>query len=310
MSEIVLSGIDGGNPLGFLAAVGVLRTAVCTWPTATPRMGWKRHAGAFRPVLAMDEDIDESVFAARIKATLRSMKDDPAFDISDDLKIPIEIFRQEANAAMKASTQADRKTVDFLAAFGADILLPTEKKGNIADTAFRTMRGSGHQHFLKMMRQLAEDTEPVHIHKTLFSMWRYDDPVKNHTLRWDPADDTRYALQWREPSGDPRRETAGSMWGANRLAIEALPLFPTAPQLRSLETTGFRKDESRRVFFSWPIWEPLLAIDTVRSVLALKELQHPRPDRDRLEAIGIVEVYRCQRITQGKFRNFSPAASV
>jgi hypothetical protein len=42
----------------------------------------------------------------------------------------------------------------------------------------------------------------------------------------------------------------------------------------------------------------------------MKELQQDRPDRRKLLAYGIVEVYRCQRLTVGKYRNFGPAYAV
>jgi hypothetical protein len=48
----------------------------------------------------------------------------------------------------------------------------------------------------------------------------------------------------------------------------------------------------------------------VRSVLALDTLQAARPDRRELAARGIAEVFRCERITVGKFRNFTPATAV
>ena len=32
MSELTLKGLDGANPLGFLAAIGTLRIATVVWP--------------------------------------------------------------------------------------------------------------------------------------------------------------------------------------------------------------------------------------------------------------------------------------
>jgi len=45
----------------------------------------------------------------------------------------------------------------------------------------------------------------------------------------------------------------------------------------------------------------------LRSLMTLPELQNDEPDRHALAAMGIAEIYRCQRITQGKCRNFTPA---
>ena len=135
----------------------------------------------------------------------------------------------------------------------------------------------------------------------MFLPWQYADDRPN--LRWDPVDDRRYALRWNEPSGDPVR----TMRGANRLAVEALPLFPTAAGERRLQTTGFSQRPGQGVMFTWPIWDVPLKMGTVRSVLSLPELQEPRPNRDVLSAMGIVEVYRSERITRDKYRNFTAA---
>ena len=97
------------------------------------------------------------------------------------------------------------------------------------------------------------------------------------------------------------------MRGANRLAVEALPLFPAAPGEGGLQTTGFTQRRGKGVLFTWPIWEVPLHLDTVRSLLSLAELQEPRPDRESLAARGVVEIYRSQRTTRDKYRNFTPA---
>jgi hypothetical protein len=167
------------------------------------------------------------------------------------------------------------------------------------------MSGAGRQHFLKTMQNLVAQTRTEHMHKTLFQRWDYSDPVRNMSLRWDPYDDNRYALRWSDPSGDPERERGGAMWGANRLAIEGLPLFPVMPGAQQLETTGFRTAGSRETFWTWPIWEPYIGLDEVRSLVALDDLQADTPNRTRLSARGVVEVLRSQRLTVDMYRNFT-----
>ena len=207
----------------------------------------------------------------------------------------------------------DRRDADFLAAFGSEVVeskVNGKPTGQIADTAFRTMSGAGHQHFLGTMRTFIADTAPEHLDKAVFEIWRYDDPLEKHSLRWDPLDDIRYALRWDNPSGDRNRKLGGSMWGANRLAIEALPLFPTHPIGDRLRTTGFAVRPNRTTELTWPVWSAAIGVREVRSLLSLSQLHEPTPDRTQLASRGIVEVYRCQRLTQGKYRNFTPARPV
>lgn len=98
------------------------------------------------------------------------------------------------------------------------------------------------------------------------------------------------------------------MRGANRLAIEALPLLPTMPTDGRLATTAFQGSGARGTFFTWPIWNVPLGVAVVASLLfRASELT----DRSDLRSpLGIVALYTSARITTGKFRNFTPAAPV
>ena len=298
---LLLNGLDGSNLLGFLAAVGVLRVATKADSQANYRARWEIRAGHWSPVLLGDTTLTAGGLIELLMATLTETKGDQAFGFADDLTINCEEFRKVAQSACNAADLTDRHYADFIAAFGCDSLPISAKDSRIQDTALRTMSGAGHQHFVGSMRKLVAETNPDHLRGTLFEPWQYSDPKPS--LRWDPLDDRRYALRWKEPSGDPVR----TMRGANRLAVEALPLFPTAPGERDLHTTGFSQRRGEGVLFTWPIWEVPLTIDTVRSLLSLAELQKPQPDRKRLLARGVVEIYRSQRITRDKYRNFTPA---
>ena len=301
-SGLLLSGLDGGNLLGFLAATGTLRVVTHADPTGRWRLGWKVYGGAWTPILFGEEKLSERDLIDELLIPVLKGKDsDPAeaFEFADNLSISQEQFRDVAKAAQDAAKFDNQRSADFIAAFGCESLATSDKK--IQDTALRTMSGAGHQHFLRSMRELVETTEQHHLWSTLFETWQYSDD--RPSLRWDPADDRRHALRWKRPAGDPVR----TMRGANRLALEALPLLPTAPQAKELHTTGFSQRRGEGVFFSWPIWECPLGTDVVRSLFSLAELQNTRPNRGRLQAMGIVEIFRCERITVEKYRNFTPA---
>ncbi|HEY0233375.1 MAG TPA: hypothetical protein VGC55_19160 [Dokdonella sp.] len=305
--ELLLAGIDGANPLGFLAALGTLRTAVRSAENATAfRLRWIEHANAWRPVLIATSPLDPDTLVTRLQAQLARSADDPAFALGDDPSVPLDDYRRYARRAAAAALTGDRAWADFAAAFASEV--PLNDDGRVPDTALRTMSGAGHQHFIKFMRNFIDQTQPRHLHKTLFEEWRYDDPVQNMTLRWDPSDDSRYALRWSDPSGDPERRQTGSMWGANRLAIEALPLMPTLPTRRRLETAGFHTEGARKTHWTWPIWNVAAGLDTIRSLLDMTDVQRcgrtDAPVRG-LRARGIVEIYRSRRVTTGKFRNFT-----
>lgn len=305
-----LDGLDGGHPLGFLAALGTIANSLQACPGSRPCLRWEQRHGAWRPSLRLGLSMDEQGFVLALSEFLRQQAEHPAFNLATDLKIDTTSYRNAALTAQRQAQAADRRYADFIAAFGSEAVQSVVDKkptGNIADTAFRTMTGAGHQHFITSMRTIALDTTAEHLHKALFASWVYDDPAERHSMRWDPMDDSRYALRWRNPSGDPQRKQAGSVWGANRLAIEGLIFYPTAPIGSMLLTTGFSEPPKEGVRWTWPIWDGWLGIDVIRSLVAHRELQQLCPDRERLAPLGVVEVYRSHRITQGKYRNFSNA---
>ena len=187
-----------------------------------------------------------------------------------------------------------------MASFGCELVVSRDRK-SIQDTALRTMSGAGHQDFLYTMKQLHDKTEASHLRRSLFETWDYSD--RKLGLRWDPEEDRRYALRWNNPS-DGRG--VNTMHGANRLAVEALPLFPAILGDRRLNTTGF-SNRNGAVLFTWPIWEGALSMDVVRSLLALPDVQKAESDRAHLYAMGVVEVYRSQRLNVERYRNFARA---
>ena len=298
--SLLLSGLDGGNPLGFLAAIGTLRVATLADKSATWLLGWLECGGIWTPFLACSSVISQNGLTELLMSAM-NRNDNQAFKIADNLNMDPKDFRAKAQEACQSATPHDRNYADFVASFGSESVVARDN--TIQDTAFRTMSGVGNQHFLKFMRELAKKTKSQHLRTSLFEQWRYSD--KRPSLRWDPMDDRRYALRWDKPVSG----TVRTMRGANRLAVEALPLFPTAHKGAKLHTTGFLLHR-RNTFLTWPIWEAPLNVDVVRSLLSLSQLQSTQPDRSILQSIGVKEVYRSQRITADRYRNFTTSFSV
>jgi hypothetical protein len=300
---LIMRGLDGANPLAFLASLGVLRVLTRADPDLSAKLAWCVSEGAWRPRLQVAHRLQDDQFAQRVFDACRATHCRAALELGDDLNLEPAAYRSFVVAAAASARSGELAQAEFATSFACEVTV--NENGSVQDTAFRTMSGAGHQHFLKTMRNLIIETQVPHIRRALFQRWDYGDPVRNMALRWDPADDSRYALRWSDPSGDPERQRGGAMWGANRLAIEGLPLFPVMPTVQQLETTGFRTAGSRGTFLTWPIWEGPVGLDEVRSLLAMQELQAETPDRKRLSARGVVEVFRAQRLTVSKFRNLT-----
>lgn len=306
LHKLCCPGIDGSNPLGFLSALGLLRTAVELDPSA--KLNWQK-SGVWTPVLWLTEDFTTTGFVEALHSRLGGRESDFHFTaLGQNTTVPQAVFRAALLDAREHSAITARTTVDFFAALGTDALVSENDGITIQDTALRTMAGAGHQHFLETMRNVIKACSAGHLKKALFDAWQYDDPTQTMSLRFDPLGDNRYALQWRNPSGDPSRKKSGSMLGANRLAIEALPFFPTAPGSRFIQTVGFKGHRSRDTFFRWPLWTTPICAKVVSSLLATNLIQSDnKPD---YREYGVSEIFASQRITVGKVRNFTPAQAV
>jgi hypothetical protein len=128
-------------------------------------------------------------------------------------------------------------------------------------------------------------------------------------MRWDIEEDRRYALRWKDPQAD----TTTSQWGANRLAIEALPLKQTAPVGGRLKTTGFVSGGKKNTYFFWPIWSCPISIDIFKSVIGYVTGIDSK-NTPIFQSMGIDAVFRSQRIWKGNppndYSNFCPATQI
>ena len=310
--ELLLSGIDGSNPLGFLTAVGALRVLddALSGPV---RLGWRLHRGSWKPVLAgCGSDVGDIC-----DAVLDELKKSPTtvFDIGKENrngknsnKFPFSHcrFARELKDGQKKALPSRRRDVDFLASFGTE-LYPDVKKDEFQETRFRMVRSgdSNKQGMLFYAKANLDAVKRSHIERALFDSWDYRDG--GFGLRWDPIEDRDHALLWSDPSASGAADGSGVMLAANCLAVEALRCFPTFAIGEQARTTGFHC-EGQAPCFVWPIWTPGVSVETLRSLLALSHL-HERPlRRPSLLARGIEEVYCSRRIPQNKYySNFEPA---
>ncbi len=305
-TELTLPALQGSSLLGFMASLGAFRTLATLPEGSDVRMRWVPRGGSYCPVLRLPSPTAPEVIVEKLHAALRGLAGHYVITVDKDLKIHRGVFRKlAAKATEDFLTHTDPTAASMVAAFGCDA--GGNEDGTIEDTAFRTMSGAGHQHFLEFMNLLAKETTPEQLREALFGPWRYRD--SSPTMRWDAEDDRRYALRWDEPSKDPVR----TVRGANLLAIAALPLFPVFPtSSTTVVTTGFSGRSSRDTFVTWPIWTGWLALDVVRSLLGSKQLQERSETSAKfLDMYGVAATYRSQRINPtSKYRNFTPAAPV
>ncbi len=303
---LLIEGLDGCNPLAFMALLGV--GSICARILPRVRIGWMAAAGGWRPALH-GYGGSTNDFAQALVDAISAAPPSP-FDIDNRLPFSRDKLRQAMRKEAAECAQGNRWAVDLLAALGSDA--HADEKGLFDDTAFCMVRSgdSAGQGLPAYARSITKDLNAEHVCATLFDAWRYEDD--GFSLRWDPVEDQRYALRWGDPSqASSKKKGLLGMKGANALAIEGLAMLPVQPQARGVDTTAIAKLGKLgklAEFFTWPIWDAPLGADVLRSLLVAPELRHEVPDRKRLRARGIVEVYRCERIASSKYyKNFSPA---
>jgi CRISPR-associated endonuclease/helicase Cas3 len=329
---VLLSGLDGSNPLAFLAAMGTFRTIARAWLDQPVAMSWAVQRGMWSPSIHMRKPMTETFVIDTLVQSLRTdaAKHPIAFmtkggrggdkegtkKAKKGKQLPARSAGGDAASTEQAticpdiakffseragqSTPADREALDWLSAMTSDLAPDTTSQ---LQTARR-------DYFWGNLESVMKLCEPKHLCRTLFQPWDYADPLDNQSLHIEPSEDRRHAHQWSQPSGDPDRQRRGGMLGANRLAIEAFPFFQSVAQGNKLATRGFfgrRTDDTR---WTWPLWDCPIGADVVASLLALADLQPDSPRHRSLAARGIKAVFRCRRILVGKTPNFTPAMAV
>lgn len=301
-----LPGLDGSNPLGFLAALGLLRLLHATGNPKQVKLSWIARGGTWIPVLhridgpelhasALLEELSRCVVGSISEHPVRILQ--TYGDVGEDRVGR----RRAAHADLLAG---DRSKMDWIAAFMSDAASPS---------AINQLQTTRRDYFYGNLTSIIARTEAEHLGRSIFRPWDYGDALDNQSLHLDPTEDRRHAYQWNKPAGDPNRKARGGMLGANRLALEAIPIFTSFPEGGMLRTLGFTGTKSTNTRWTWPIWGPPLSLDPIRSLLALSILQEEtfnRTDLASLKGQGVVAVYRTRRILVEKTPNFTPTTCI
>lgn len=312
MTEHKLEGIEPDNLLGFLALLGFQRALDCAEPDWHSRIFWD--GLPVRPRLVLATEIQRSQILEAATRGCQELSRAHDFEDRKDVNFTRSEARERLFSESVSASPANRMTIDLLCALASDAVV---KDDRVRPTPFCAMFGQGHQHFLerldavpkgKVPKKLAkrvtadELNAPEKLERALFFAWERRDPTQS--FRWDPLEDRRYALRFEDPSTDE----GTTVHGANRLASVALPLLAAVPvrvrgKIRlGAVGTGWT---SGRVYISWPIWSRPASLKSIVAMLA-----SPDEDLKGRDGLGVIRIYRAERISVGKFFNFTRALPV
>ena len=298
MNELALPALEGTNPLGFLAALGVLDALTAENPDATLR--WTDelvpHAvvGGARDLDTLLDVVDRDREAWRDSALLGFPQDSPLPDAKPGVRLLREWFEAVAG-------QHDRRAdSDLLGALVAEGALDGSGKAKPTHLHFT----AGQQKFLDMVRLLAASVGRERLREAVCGPWRYDSPLPS--LSWDARGERVYAVRAINPSREKRLGVPGTDW----LAFRGLVFYPvTRIASGSLRTTAC-DPEWKRSAFRWPIWPVPCTRNVVGSLVAdetlISQSRRTRLRPEDLAARGILSVLEApiRRTDQGGYGSF------
>jgi hypothetical protein len=298
---LLLPGLDGTNPLGFLAALGVLR--VLSREQQGVKLSWKRSDGTWRPEL-FGVQLPLPDLATVLHAAIQRL-DHSAWSIDGKLPFDAAILQNSMHQALQTASFTCRHHIDLLASFGVECFV--DKDGTFEKTDLCMVRAgdSAGQGMTAYGKRIIETIQPQQLQRTLEGTWLNSDD--QCALRWDPGEDKPYAVQWRNPS----KIGALSEKGANCLALFGMVCFPVVPVKGEAQTTGFGLKAAKQSSFTWPMWNRPINLEVMKSLLTWSVLKDEQPDRAELASIGVAAAYRCNRVmTSTCYANFTPSQRV
>lgn len=311
MVEFELTGPRGDNPLGFLTALGALVTL--------EDAGWKARLGwvGVRPRLLAEADppsqvefqsseecrrkLSATLYGALHRKPRNGKPADPTVALGKNLTQPNATLLSHIDKAIEAAQFSDRRGTDLAAAYG--VANPSVSEQKMLATPWALVSGSGGQDFLGSVEKLMTECEVSHFDRALFGPWVPQDEL--YSLRLDVLEDRRYALMDRDPTASGNKPR--TLWGANRLAFEALRLFPAMPDSGGMAVRAWRLSGGnwrKGCVVRWPLWSPPISAAVVGSLLGLSDCW--REDsfaRERLRALGVFAVYESGRLAVGEGGN-------
>jgi len=304
MSEVLLTGLDGSNPQGFLAALGVLNVVSDHDCAERAQLSW-RDEGIWRPVLHHpDPEMDVQKLVAWLHQDLVQWREEPVLRFRygesgsevGDLKPPPGMFREFLLDLVAQADPSHRTSVDHAAALATDVAV--DLKGNTKPTALHFT--AGNQKFLEMVNALCVGIVVEDLMEALVGPWRY--ARKLPVLQWDNTVFRDHALR----ASDPAKEKKAGNPGAEWMAFRGLSFLRVAPAGRRILTAGCAGGWKNGCF-RWPLWSVPLSRPVARTLVQMAGLAGQDAQTRRARGIAVVFESGIRRLDQGGYGSFAPA---
>ncbi len=255
-----LTGLEGTNPLGFLAALGV--QVLFEYEAQRPKLWWADDVIPHAVVSSefrIDRIIDQ---ALRIfPRWLESPAVSPGFASKVDNNAKFSPTDLKEYLRRSRTAEPGNRLASALVTEGS-----LDRSGKVAKPSDLYFT-AGQLKFLKIVREVLSGADRESLVNGLIGPWSYSSKLSS--LGWDKNDDRIYALAPMNPANDKKLTNPG----AEALAILGLSLHPVFAgrdqhgRDRTL-TQGCAGPWRRGGTYTWPLWNRPAAPSTVRSLLA------------------------------------------
>ncbi|HUY45693.1 MAG TPA: hypothetical protein VMV92_08205 [Streptosporangiaceae bacterium] len=295
-----LPALDGRHPLGFLAALGLIR-ALNADGIEPLRLSFSRHSAAacLHSRLASAEEIADTLQNVIFRSPGAAIPGiDPRFPFpagrgSDPMRRPREEYAGLTDEVRAIDEQA---ATSWLPSLLTDLAIDSQGRADL--TPFCAPSGKQNLRTFFDKPLAAVRSEPSRLREAL-TMWRRVDGftgeyLDHHVLN-SAADD---------PGGQPGAERG--VPGATWLATMALPLLRIAGDGEQISAALWHR-AGRRLVMIWPLWHQPLDLPAVQVMIEHPSLipvdSRPTVRSGSWEALGIFAVYSAerQRITGRNF---------
>jgi hypothetical protein len=257
-NALPLPALEGTNPLGFLAALGVLDALAARSPSVT--LHWTDELVPTAIIGGFGGDMDDLLDALD--------RDRAAWQNSPLLAFPEGAPLSDAKPDEKklrdwfefvSGPNGSQESAYHLCSLVAEFALTRERNAKPTHFDFT----AGNQHFLSIVRELISGVDRERIREAVCGPWQYDGTLK--TLSWDSRGERVYALRGRDPSkaGDKR-----TVPGADWLAFRGLSFYPVKRTAAGSSYTTAGNARRGSDAMRWPLWSASATRNAIRSLVA------------------------------------------
>ena len=275
-----LTGLEGTNPLGFLAAIGV--QVLFEGEPNQPKLWWSDDIIPYA-IVAGDFTADHIIGQALKIFPLwaESPAIAPNFDgkTEDDIKFSSPEKRRNY---LKSSIDEE-----YASSFATSLIAEDsiDNNGNAKPTDLYFL--SGTMKFLKSVKTILTECQDSDLQSALVGPWAYKSKLTS--LKWDITDDRQYALSSKNPSNDEKLTNPG-VEALAILGVSTHPVFKGILNGKDRTLTTGCSGEWMKGSYTWPIWQYPSGFNAVKSLLYHSTSYSPNNREGWYKAWGISKI--------------------